>query len=195
MIRLAHLLVATAMLTSAALASRQVPAPAQDHPIVIRGATIHPVSGPEIPNGTLIFDNGKITAVGADAQPSANAEVIDATGKHVYPGLISANSAVGLTEISAVRSTVDLAEPGSINPNARAVTSINPDSELIPVARANGILTMHTIPEGGSLCGQSAVLRLDGWTPEEMTVRSPAAMHVRWPNMKIDRSPRATKSA
>ncbi|HEX8076740.1 MAG TPA: amidohydrolase family protein, partial [Chthoniobacterales bacterium] len=96
--------------------------------------------------------------------------------------------------IGAVRSTVDTDETGKINPYARAATSINPDSELISVTRANGILTVLAAPEGGLVSGQSAVVRMDGWTPEEMTVRSPTAMHVRWPEMKISRDPRAPKT-
>ncbi|PZR76925.1 MAG: hypothetical protein DLM73_01175 [Chthoniobacterales bacterium] len=124
----------------------------------------------------------------------AGAEVIDATGKHVYPGLINANTVLGLVEIGAVRATVDVEESGGINPNVRSATSINPDSELIPVARNSGVLTALSVPEGGLLSGQSAVLRLDGWTPEEMTIRSPAAMHLRWPNLTIDRNPHARKS-
>src|SRR5207249_248478 len=81
-----------------------------------------------------------------------------------------------------------------LNPNVRSITSVNPDSELIPVARSAGVLTALSVPEGGIISGQSAVLRLDGWTPEEMIVLSPAAMHLRWPNLKIDRRPRARKS-
>jgi imidazolonepropionase-like amidohydrolase len=175
-------------------ASDTMPAAAQAKPIAIKGATIHPVSGPEIPAGTIIFENGKITAVGADAAVPAGAEVIDGTGKHVYPGLINANTVLGLVEIGAVRATVDVEEAGALNPNVRSITSVNPDSELIPVARAAGVLTALSVPEGGIISGQSAVLRLDGWTPEEMTVLSPAAMHLRWPNLTIDRRPRARKS-
>ena len=74
------------------------------------------------------------------------AEVIDATGKHVYPGLINAHTVLGLVEIGAVRATVDVAESGAINPNVRSITSVNPDSELIPVARSNGILTALSVP-------------------------------------------------
>ena len=175
-------------------ASDIVPAPPQAKTIAIKGATIHPVSGPDIASGTVIFDNGKITAIGADIPIPDGAEIIDATGKHVYPGLINAHTVLGLVEIGAVRATVDVAESGAINPNVRSITSVNPDSELIPVARSNGILTALSVPDGGLISGQSAVLRLDGWTPEEMTVRSPTAMHLRWPNLKIDRDPRAPKS-
>jgi imidazolonepropionase-like amidohydrolase len=181
-------------LLAAARASDTIPAPPQTKPVAIKGATIHPVSGPDIPNGTIVFENGKIIAIGADAAIPSGAEVIDANGKNVYPGLINANTVLGLVEIGAVRATVDVEEAGAINPNVRSITSVNPDSELIPVARAAGVLTALSVPEGGIISGQSAVLRLEGWTPEEMTVLSPAAMHLRWPNLTIDRRPRARKS-
>jgi hypothetical protein len=85
-------------------------------------------------------------------------------------------------------------EVGAINPNATSITSINPDSEILPVTRSNGILTAHAVPEGGLISGTSVVMRMDGWTPEEMAVRTPAAMHLRWPEMRIDRDVRAPKS-
>jgi imidazolonepropionase-like amidohydrolase len=186
--------VAALFVAAVARASDTLPAPPQAKPIAIKGATIHPVSGPDIPSGTIVFENGKITAIGADAAIPSGAEVIDGAGKHVYPGLINANTVLGLVEIGAVRATVDIEESGAINPNVRSITSVNPDSELIPVARAAGVLTALSVPEGGLISGQSAVLRLDGWTPEEMTVVSPAAMHLRWPNLTIDRNPRARKT-
>jgi imidazolonepropionase-like amidohydrolase len=189
-----QILAAALCLTTIARASDTLPAPPQAKPIAIKGATIHPVSGPDIPSGTIVFENGKIIAIGADAAIPSGAEVVDGTGKHVYPGLINANTVLGLVEIGAVRATVDVEESGAINPNVRSITSVNPDSELIPVARAAGVLTALSVPEGGLLSGQSAVLRLDGWTPEEMTVLSPAAMHLRWPNLTIDRNPRARKT-
>ncbi|MGZ5022823.1 MAG: amidohydrolase family protein, partial [Chthoniobacterales bacterium] len=189
-----RILLATLLSLTSAFASNEIPAPPQSKPIALKGATIHPVSGPDISLGTIVFEHGKIVSLGADVSVPAGAEVIDVTGKHIYPGLISADTVLGLTEISAVRATVDFAEAGTINPNARAATSINPDSELFPVARSNGILTALSVPEGGLLSGQSAILRMDGWTPEEMTVRSPAAMHLRWPEMKLNRDPHAPKS-
>jgi imidazolonepropionase-like amidohydrolase len=181
-------------LVISATASDTLPAPPQTKPIALKGATIHPVSGPDISSGTIVFDKGKITAIGPDAAIPTDAEVIEASGKHIYPGLINANTVLGLVEIGAVRATVDVEESGAINPNVRSLTSINPDSELIPVARSAGVLTALSVPEGGIISGQSAVLRLDGWTPEEMAVLSPAAMHLRWPNLTIDRRPRARKS-
>jgi imidazolonepropionase-like amidohydrolase len=192
--RLQILCVATLLAAAIARASDTLPAPPQAKPIAIKGATIHPVTGAEIPSGTIVFENGKITAIAADGDIPSGAEIIDGTGKHVYPGLINANTVLGLVEIGAVRATVDVEESGAINPNVRSITSVNPDSELIPVARAAGVLTALSVPEGGIISGQSAVLRLDGWTPEEMTVLSPAAMHLRWPNLTINRNPRARKS-
>ncbi len=174
-------------------ASEIIPAPPQTRPIALSGATIHPVSGPDIASGTIVFSEGKITAIGPDAAAPEGAEVINASGKHIYPGLINANSLLGLSEISAVRATLDYEETGAINPNARSISSVNPDSELLPVARSNGILSAHVVPEGGLVSGQSAVIRLDGWTPEDLTVLAPAAMHLRWPDLAIDRDPRAPK--
>src|SRR5450759_86443 len=122
-------------------ASENVPARPQPTPVALKGATIHPVSGPEIPSGTILFDKGRITALGADVPIPQGTDVIDVSGKHIYPGFISANSVLGLMEVGAARATLNMEESGTINPNVHTVTSINPDSELIPVARRNGILT------------------------------------------------------
>jgi imidazolonepropionase-like amidohydrolase len=151
--------------------------------LVIAGGTVHPVSGPEIPGGMVLVENGKITAVGANVSVPAGAERVDATGLHVYPGMIAANTILGLQEIGEVRATRDVNEVGNINPNARAKVSLNADSELIPVARANGILTALSATAGGTITGTSVVWKLDGWNWEEMTIKEPAALHVHWPSM------------
>ncbi|MBI5474638.1 MAG: amidohydrolase family protein [Ignavibacteriae bacterium] len=171
-----------------AIASNQIPAKPQEKPIAIVNATIHTVSGPTIEKGMIIFDKGKIIAVGTNAAVPSGAEVIDATGKHVYPGLMSADTYIGLTEIGAVRASNDRIETGRINPNVRAEVAVNPESELIPVARANGITTMVTAPDGGLIAGTSAVMMLDGWTWEEMTLKAPAALVVAWPFMSVQQS-------
>jgi imidazolonepropionase-like amidohydrolase len=169
--------------------------------IAIRNATIVPVSSATIPNGTIVFSNGLITAVGASAQIPANATVIDGTGLFVYPGLIDAGSHVGLEEISAVPGTVDTAELGDINPNARAEVAVNPHSNVIPVTRVNGITSVVTEPEGGIISGSSAMLNLAGWTPQEMTLKAPLAMHIHFPRLRtnaFDEQPQdeeATKDA
>ncbi len=170
-------------LISVAFASEEVPAPPQSKPIAIVGATVHPVSGPDIEQATLIFENGKITAVGKDLSIPSSAERIDATGKQIYPGLFDATSDLGLVEVSAVRATRDVSEAGSVNPNARPQVAVNPDSEMIPIARANGVLLTGVAPEGGVLSGSMAAIQLDGWTWEDMTLRAPVAIVMNWPNM------------
>jgi len=171
------------------LANDNVPPGKQSAPLLIVGATIHPVSGKPIPTGQLLCVDGKIQAVATnmiDLDLPSNTKTIDLTGKHIYPGMIGANSVLGLTEINAVRATLDMIEPGDINPNARAQVSINPDSELIPVTRSNGVLATLTIPRTGSglLAGTSVLIRLDGWTWEDMTVQSPVGMHIFWPELR-----------
>jgi imidazolonepropionase-like amidohydrolase len=101
------------------MASDEIPGAPQTGPIAIVGATIHPVSGPEVSDGTLLFTNGKIVALGTEVSLPAECEKIDATGKHVYPGLIHAHTQLGLIEIPSIRATVDVAETGRINGNIR----------------------------------------------------------------------------
>jgi imidazolonepropionase-like amidohydrolase len=175
--------------------------PGKKGTVAIRNATIVPVSSAPIPNGTIVFSNGLITAVGASAQIPANATVIDGTGLFVYPGLIDAGSHVGLEEISAVPGTVDTSELGDINPNARAEVAVNPHSNVIPVTRVNGITSVVTEPEGGIISGSSAMINLAGWTPQEMTLKAPLAMHIHFPRLRtnaFDEQPQdeeATKEA
>ena len=169
-------------------ASEQIPAKKQDHPIAITNATIHPVTGPDIVNGTIVFESGKITALGTNVPIPPGAETIDATGKHVYPGLISPDTYIGLTEIGAVRASNDRNEVGRINPNVRAEVAVNPESEVIPVTRANGIALAVSSPAGGAISGTGAILMLDGWTWEEMTLKAPCALYVNWPSMTITKS-------
>ena len=152
--------------------------------IAIRNATIVPVTSATIPNGTIVFYNGVIVAVGAGVSVPSNATVIDGTGLFVYPGLIDSGSHVGLEEISAVPGTVDTAELGDINPNARAEVAVNPHSNIIPVTRVNGITTVVTEPEGGIISGSSAMIQLAGWTPQEMTLKAPLAMHIHFPRLR-----------
>lgn len=164
-------------------ASSQIPAKPQERPVALVGGTIHPVSGPDIPNGTVLFDKGKITAMGTNVTIPPNAETIDVTGRHVYPGMIDADTYIGLTEIGEVRATLDQRETGAINPNVKAEVAINPGSEIIPVTRSNGVTAALTAPSGGVISGRSALIYLDGWTWEDMTLKAPVAMHMSWPRM------------
>jgi imidazolonepropionase-like amidohydrolase len=163
-------------------AAAQVPAAPQSQPIALTGATIHTVTNGVIDNGTILFENGVITAVGTDVAVPSNARRVDASGKHIYPGLIDAYSAMGLQEIGAVDVTSDTNELGDFNPNVRAEVAVNPESRHIGTARSNGVLVTLTTPAGGVVSGLSAALMLDGWTYETMTLKSGAALNVNWPN-------------
>ena len=172
------------LVTGVANAHDQIPGKPQRRPIVIKNAVVHPVDGPVIEKGAVLFADGKITAVGRAVEVPTNAVEIDAEGKHVYPGLIEPVSDIGLREISAVDATDDRTEQGDRNPNAKAWVAVNPDSELIPVARAGGVLVAMTAPRGKWLRGQTAVVHLDGWTVEEMILRAPAGLSIDWRAME-----------
>jgi imidazolonepropionase-like amidohydrolase len=152
--------------------------------VAIRNATIYPVTSAPIANGTIVFANGVITAIGTTVSIPSGATVIDGAGLSVYPGLIDSGSQVGLTEVSSVAGTNDSSELGDINPNARAEVAVNPHSNLIPVTRVNGITTVIAEPEGGIISGQSAMIQLSGWTPKEMVLKAPAGMHIHFPRLR-----------
>ena len=186
----------TLLIVAVALATASTPVPAkkQDHPIALIGGTVHTVSGAVIEKGTVLFDNGKIIAVGTSVTLPPNVEKIDVTGKHVYPGLINAGSTIGLTEIDAVRATQDGRETGRINPNVRTEVTVNPESELIPTTRANGITVSHVIPSGGLIAGRTAAIVMDGWTTDDLTLKGNVGLYVPWPNMRINRAPYVRQS-
>lgn len=152
--------------------------------VAIRNATIVPVTSAPIANGTIVFANGVITAVGANVDVPAGATIVDGTGLSVYPGMIDSGSSVGLLEIGSVAGTVDTAELGDFNPNAQAIVAINPHSELIPVTRVNGVTHVVSTPEGGIISGQSALIQLAGWTPQQMSIKAPAAMNISFPTLR-----------
>ncbi len=156
--------------------------------VALVGGTVHTVTGGTLENATVLVQGDRITAVGAHVAVPAGARVIDCRGKHVYPGFVAANSQLGLTEVSTVTGSNDTQETGNLNPNARAEVQINPDSELLPVTRVNGITSALTVPGGGAVTGTSALIHLDGWTQEDMTIRAPVGLHVQWPNMTPSRS-------
>ncbi|MCF7823039.1 MAG: amidohydrolase family protein [Candidatus Marinimicrobia bacterium] len=170
-------------------ASDQVPAAPQTSPILIKNGILHTVSHGVLDGFDLLFEQGLITGIEKDIAPSSETEVIDARGKHVYPGLIAGTSALGLVEISAVRATLDYDEVGDITPEVRANVSYNPDSESIPVTRSNGVLFVNVAPRGGLIPGQSSLMMMDGWTWEDATFQHPTAMHINWPEMSLDLNP------
>src|SRR5690242_15601080 len=133
----------------------------------IRNARVVTVTGPVIENATVVISGGKIAAVGADVPVPSGARVIDGKGLSVYPGMIDADTEIGLTEIGSVAGSVDTNEIGDNNANIHVDVAIRPDSSHIAVTRVNGVTTALTAPRGGLIAGQSAIVNLDGWTPRE----------------------------
>lgn len=172
-------------------ASPNIPPPPQTQAIMVTGATLHTVTGDTIVNGRMLVDKGRIVAIGtASSVPDqAGARILNFAGKHIYPGLIAANTTLGLVEVQAVRATVDSAEAGAINPNARALVAINADSELFPVARANGVLAALSVPKPGAaglITGTSALVALDGWTWEDMGISPEVGLHINLPSLRLN---------
>lgn len=155
--------------------------------IAIQGATIIPVVGEDIPNGTILIKGALIEAVGKDITIPPGAKVIDAGGLYAYPGLIDGYSQLGLHEIGSIPATLDSNETGRINPQVRSLEAIRPESMHIPITRSNGITTALVAPSGGLIAGQSGVIKLTGWTPAEMTIKNPVAMHIEFPGMRRSR--------
>ena len=153
--------------------------------ILLRGATVHTVSGPDIPNGEVLIRDGKIADVGAHIAVPKGARVIELKGLHIYPGMIDSSTEVGLSEIAAVREMNDVSDIGLFKPQLLAASAVNPASEHIPVTRANGITSVITSPGGGIIAGQSVLMHLHGWTMEDMAVRRSAAMRLEFPYVRM----------
>ena len=170
------------LLPSSATAQVRMTVPPQSQPIALQGATIHTVTNGVIENGTILFNNGVITAIGTDVQLPAGTRVVDASGKHIYPGLIDAYSTVGISEIGSVDVSSDTNELGDFNPNVRAEVAVNAESRHIGTTRSAGVLVSLTTPGGGLISGMSSALNLEGWSWEEMSLESAAALNVNWPN-------------
>ena len=170
--------------------TKVLPAPWKaNETILYSGATVHTVSGEILVPGFVLTRGAKILSVSKSAPAGHPDRTVELKGLHLFPGLILPTSSLGLTEISAVRATQDTTETGSFTPDVRAWLAVNPDSELIPVARANGITHALVLPLGGRVSGQSGVISLAGWTTEEMTVKAPVALHLFWPAMSLNVTP------
>src|SRR5882724_7063584 len=141
---------------------------AQAESLLLTGANVHTISGETLSPGQVLVENGKISAVGSTLS-AAGARVVELRGQHLYPGFIALNTLLGLTEISGVRSTQDSNESGEYTPDVESWIAVNPDSELVPVSRANGIAFFEPVPQGAIVPGQSGLVGVEGWTTEHRT--------------------------
>ena len=162
--------------------AQQTPASPQIETITITGATAHIGNGTVIENCTLVFSDGKITAIGSDVSPSSSGKVIDATGKHIYPGFIAPAKTLGLIEINAVRATRDQDEIGEIIPQVRSLIAYNAESQVVESMRPNGVLLGQIIPSGGTISGTSSIVQFDAWNWEDAAIKVDDGIHLNWPN-------------
>jgi len=151
---------------------------------VIRNARIVTVSGADIENGTLVISGGRITAVGTNVTVPAGAQEIDGRGLTIYPGMIDLGTNMGLIEVGGgAPGTVDMQELGEMNPNIAAVWALNPHSAHIAVTRVAGVTSVLSLPSGGVISGQGALINLLGSSPREMALTPEAALMIEFPRL------------
>ncbi len=142
---------------------------------------VETVTNGTLERATIVIRDGRIEAIGTDIPVPADAERIDASGLTVYPGLIDAGTRIGIQEVGSLSETVDVDEIGEVTPHVEALTAVNPNSALIPVARVGGVTTALAVPQGGLLPGTAALVDLFGYTPEQMAVGFEGVM-LEWPS-------------
>ena len=163
--------------------AQQTPAPKQTQDYSIEGATAHLGNGEVIKNSLIMFSNGRIEFVGSAKMKIARmGTVINARGKHVYPGFIAANTSLGLAEIDAVRATRDVDEVGTMLPHIRSIIAYNTESKVVETMRPNGVLMAQVAPRGGVISGTSSVVQLDAWNWEDASIKTDDGIHMNWPN-------------
>lgn len=168
---------------STVILAQQTPAAKQSESILIVSVTAHLGNGELIENAAIGFENGVLNYVGELNGIDQNnySKVINAEGKHVYPGFIVANTKGGLVEIDAVRATVDADEIGSMLPHIRTLIAYNAESKVIESLRPNGVLMGQITPRGGTISGTSSVVQFDAWNWEDAAIKVDDGIHVNWP--------------
>jgi len=172
------------LLFSGPAMAQQTPAPKQSEEISIVGATAHIGNGEVIENSLIILEDGiikEITAANLTKRQYPGKQ-IDATGKHVYPGIIAPNTTLGLVEIASVKATEDQDEMGDMLPNVRSLIAYNTESKIVESMRPNGVLLGQVVPRGGLISGTSSVVQFDAWNWEDAAVKIDDALHINWPN-------------
>ncbi|MCJ7467755.1 MAG: amidohydrolase family protein [Maribacter sp.] len=161
--------------------NQQTPAPKQSEPITIQDATVHVGNGEVLENATIVFEDGKIVAIGDKSTPTKG-RILAATGKHVYPGFIATASKLGLVEIDAVRASDDQSELGDLLPHVRSQIAYNAESKVVESMRPNGVLLGQITPNGGRISGTSTIMQFDAWNWEDATVKVDDGIHLNWPD-------------
>jgi imidazolonepropionase-like amidohydrolase len=164
--------------------AQQTPSSSQSDAVTIVGATAHIGNGEVIENSLIIFENGILTQVmnANETKMQYRGTIIDAKGKHVYPGFIAPNTTLGLVEIAALRPTDDEDEIGVMLPHIRSLVAYNAESQIVESMRPNGVLTGQIVPRGGTISGTSSIVQFDAWNWEDAAIKKDGGLHVNWPN-------------
>jgi len=171
-----------AIFIGVSMAAQQTPAPKQQGPISITGATAHLGNGQVIENSLIVFEQGKLTYVGsADSGTPGQGQLIDARGQHVYPGFIVPSKSLGLVEVDAVRATNDQDEMGELIPHVRSIIAYNAESKVVESMRPNGVLIGQITPQGGTIAGTSSIVQFDAWNWEDAALKTDDGIHLEWP--------------
>jgi imidazolonepropionase-like amidohydrolase len=157
------------------------PAKKQTSPILIKNGMVHVGNGQILNNTSIEIKDGKITAIGNSVAASSNSITLDASGKHVYPGLILSNSNLGLLEVPTVRATVDATEIGEYNPSVRSLVAYNTDSRVINTLKTTGVTLANIVPQGGKISGSSSIVQLDAWNWEDAAYVADNGIHMNMP--------------
>lgn len=173
------------LISSIALAHDYVPSPPQDQPIMLKGGDLYTISNGILKETDLLFEDGKISQIGKNITPPDNCEIIDVSGKNVYPGLIDPNTILGLVEIGDLGVTRDVSEKAKNTADLQSSVGYNADSEIIPTVRANGITTALIVPGGSLIRGRSSLMNLDGWTREDSMEKQNIGLHISFPRMNV----------
>ncbi len=159
-----------------------VPAPKQNRDFLLSGATLHFGDGRVAQVQDLLVSAGKIIKIGVGIEVTKDTEIFNLSGQHVYPGIIALDTQIGLSEIQAVRASVDESEVGNYNPNVRAIVAYDSGSVMIPTLRANGVLLAQSAPTGGIFSGLSAIVQLDAWNPRDARYSKNESLVLEWPS-------------
>lgn len=163
--------------------AQQTPAPKQTEAITIEGATAHLGNGKVIESSLIMFEDGKLTFVGDSKMKIARkGTVINAEGKHVYPGFIAPGKSLGLVEVDAVRASDDQDEIGDLIPHVRSLVAYNAESKVVESMRPNGVLISQIAPVGGRISGTSSIVQFDAWNWEDAAIKVDDGIHLHWPN-------------
>lgn len=171
----------------------------------ITGVTAHPISGPPIENALVAMADGDIFLVAPWAEQNPNPETvfIDGKGLHVWPGLINAETNMGLHEIGMIAATVDESEIAEFQPDLMALSAYNPFAAAINVTRCEGVTNAMVMPGGGRVSGQAGLVKLTGWSMPEAIIEPYVGQVVSLPSLPdrwrddtpSDRIEEATKAA